>query len=250
MSAEAEEVQEKVKNPIEDKARADGWAPLDEWKGDPEKWKSAEQFVEDGEHIASILKSKVERLEGKLDSALETNKKFNEFTQRALEKERKEKESAIRELEEARKQAVTDGDGEAFARADKQIDELKTQPQQEQQLDPQAKAWLNDNNWYQQNEKLTVYADGLADMLAAQGYTGKAYFDELSKRVRDTFPEDFGNKNRKKPNTVESGGEAVVDTGSRTFDKLPKEAKDAYKQFAKDIPGFTKEQFVSQYDWD
>lgn len=250
------EAEKKVESSVDDsgidyesKARADGWAPKEDWKGDPEKWKTAEQFVHDGEEIASIMKSKIERLESKLDSALQTNKKFNEFTQRALDKERKEKDKAIAELEKAKAQAITDGDGVAAIQAEKQIDELKVEAPPEQQLDPLAQSWLNDNAWYQQNQKLTVYADGLADMLVAQGYTGKAYFDELTKQVKETFPEDFGNKNRNKPNTVESGHEAV-DTGGKTFDKLPKEAKDAFQQFKRDIPGFTKEQFLEQYDWE
>jgi DNA-binding ferritin-like protein len=234
----------------EAEARSQGWAPEENWKGDPDKFKSAEQFVKDGENIPAILKSKVERLESRVEQLLDSNKQFNEFSQRSLEKEKKEKEQVIQELQEARKQAVNDGDGDAFDRADKQLDELKTAPIETQGIDPMAKDWLSHNTWYETNATLAAFADGMADRLIAQGYTGKAYFDELTERTKEAFPEEFGNKNRKKPNLVEDGEPAVVDSSKQTFNNLPKEAKEAYANFKRDIPGFTKEQFVEQYDWE
>jgi hypothetical protein len=234
----------------EAEAKAQGWAPEEEWRGKPEDFKTAEQFIKDGENIPAILKSKVERLEGRVEELLDSNKKFNEFSQKSLEKERKEKEKAIAQLEDVRKQAVTEGDGEAFDRADKQINELREDIRPEpQELDPMAKRWLSANSWYETNDKLAAYADGQADRLIAQGYTGQAYFDELTKRVHETFPDEFGNKNRSKPNTVEDATPSSP-SSKHTFDNLPADAKEAYAQFKRDIPGFTKEQFVEQYDWE
>lgn len=234
----------------EAEAKAQGWAPEDQWRGKPEDFKSAEEFVKAGENIPAILKSKVDRLEDRVEQLLDSNKKLNEMSQRTLQKERKEKQGLIAELEEARKQAITEGDGEAFDRADKQINDLKREDiPPEQQLDPMAKNWLDNNPWYESNGTLAAYADGLADRLVAQGYTGKAYFDELTKRVHDTFPDEFGNKNRDKPSLVESGAPSSP-SSKRTFDNLPTDAKEAFAQFAKDIPGLTKEQFVEQYDWE
>jgi hypothetical protein len=234
----------------EAEAKAQGWAPEEQWRGKPEDFKTAEEFVKAGESIPAILKSKVDKLESRVEQLLDSNKKLNEMSQRTLQKERKEKENLIAELEEARKQAITEGDGDAFDRADKQINDLKREDiPPEQKLDPMAKNWLDNNPWYESNGTLAAYADGLADRLVAQGYTGKAYFDELTKRVHDTFPDEFGNKNRDKPSLVESGTPSSP-SSKRTFDNLPSDAKEAFAQFAKDIPGLTKEQFVEQYDWD
>jgi len=233
----------------EAEAKAQGWAPEEEWRGKPEDFKSAEQFIKDGESIPAILKSKVDKLEGRVEELLESNKKFNEFSQRSLEKERKEKEKLISQLEEARKQAITEGDGEAFDRADRQINDLRNDNQPPQGLDPVAKKWLDANPWYETNAKLAIHADGLADRLVAQGYTGQAYFDELTKQVREAFPEEFGNRNRSKPSSVESATPSSP-SSKRTFDSLPADAKEAYAQFKRDIPGFTKAQFVEQYDWE
>lgn len=234
----------------EGEARAQGWAGAENWKGDPKDFKSAEQFVKDGEKIPAILKSKVERLENRVEQLLDSNKKFNEFSQKSLAKERKEKDKVIKELQAVRKQAVTDGDGDAFDRADQQINDLREEPEPTQELDPAAKQWLENNNWYQTNDTLAAFADGIADRLVGQGYTGQAYFDELTKRTQEAFPDQFKNKNRQKPNSVDGGTPPVKSSSGRTFNDLPKEAKAAYANFKRDIPDFTKDQYIEQYDWD
>lgn len=241
----------------EAEAKKEGWAPIENWKGDPDDFKSAKQFVEDGEKIPAILKSKVERLEAEREKDHErtrelrqTTKQFKEFMESSLSRERKEKDKLRRELEGVRKQAVTDGDGEAFDRADRQLNELKDDvPVQTDGMDPLAEGWLQSNQWYVENDTLGAFADGLAERLVAQGYTGKAYYDELTKRTKETFPDQFGNKNRSKPNAVESTTEPVK-TSDQSWDNLPPEAKAAYAQFAKDIPDFSKEDYVANYDWE
>lgn len=235
----------------EAEARKEGWVPQDEWNGPDDKWKPAQQFVEDGEKIVPILKSKVDRLENRIDEVLTTNQKLNEFHQQSLAKERKAKEELIKELEQVRQQAVTEGDGEAFTRADSQLNELRGGDNyMQQQLDPMAEQWLSNNQWYTQNFELGAYADGLADRLRDMGYSGQAYYDELTKRVKERFPDEFGNKNRQRASSVETGGAPDVDSKSRTFDNLPDEAKKAYERFKRDVPGFTKKQYVEQYDWE
>ncbi len=113
-----------------------------------------------------------------------------------------------------------------------------------------AEAWLSDNSWYKTDPVLATFADGLVDRVIQEGYRDKAYYGEITKRVKEAFPERFENPKRKQPNSVEDGGEQVVVSKDRTFDKLPKEAKSAYAMFKRDIPGFTKEQFVANYDWE
>jgi len=241
--------EEVVERDYEAEASKEGWAPQDQWKGDPERWKTAEQFVKDGEKIVPILKSKVDRLESRVNEVLASNKKFNEFTQRSIAKEKKEKESLIRELEAAKAQAITDGDGVAAVKADNDIQELRTEVQPDRP-DPLVEEWLGENQWYKTNDKLAIFADGIAERIVNEGYTGKAYFNELTRRVKEAHPNEFENKNRSKPQPVETSGEKAVDSNERTFDKLPPDAKKAYKEFKRDIPGFTKEQFVDQYDWE
>jgi hypothetical protein len=67
--------------------------------------------------------------------------------------------------------------------------------------------------------------------------------------VKEAYPDEFENKNRSRPNSVESGHEAS-NSQARTWANLPEDAKAAFKQFQRDMPGLTEEDFVSQYDWD
>jgi len=239
---------------VEQEARKEGWVPQDEWKGDPEKWKPAEKFVEDGKNINGILRSKVDRLEERVEQLLDSNKQLNEFSQRTIEKERKEKTSLINELKAARKQAVTDGDGDAYERANDQIQNLQEdlRPAPEK-LDPVAQTWLRENSWYESNRKLHAFADGVADQLIESGYVpgSKAYFDELTSQVKETFPEEFENKNRGGAAAVETPGkESKKDSEAKTFDNLPPEAKAQFEIFKRDIPNFSKEDYVDNYDWE
>jgi hypothetical protein len=236
---------------FETEARGDGWKPEGEWKGDPPNggFKSAEQFVSDGENINGLLKGKVERIEQELIQSRETNKKFNEFTQRALAKEKSEKADLVRKLQATKAQAITDGDGLAAVSAENEIAELQREEPQ-QQLNPVQSKWLDQNSWYKTNENLAAFADGISERIEAQGYTGQAYFDEITSRTKEMFPDQFSNPNRNKSASVESGGEAGRGSEDKSFDKLPSEAKAAYAQFAIDIPNFTKDMYVESYEWE
>ena len=242
----------------ESEASKQGWRPQDEWKGPPEQWKDAKQFVEDGKNIlplvqkkASDLEHKVEELTQRVESLTHSNAELNKMSQRQIEKEKNEKESLRAELAEMRKKAITEGDGDAFERADKQIRELDDDPTMpEAPLPPGGKEFLERNPWFDTNEDLTAYANGIADKIANKGFTGAAYFAELERRVKARFPEEFENPKKKEPSTVEDGGQREVSEGKRTFENLPPEAKAAFKQFEKDIPGFTKEQYLEQYEWE
>ena len=235
---------------FETEARADGWVPKTEWKGPEEKWRPAEEFVSVGENINGILKNKVDRLETRINELTTSNREITEFAKQSQAKDRKESERLISELEGLRQQAVTDGDGAAFTKADTEIHNLRKEPPPTQS-NPEAERWLGGNQWYANNPKLAAYADGISDRLRDQGYNdhGTAYFEELTRQVKETFPDDFGNSHRSQPTAVETGGEVAIDREAQTFDNLPADAKVQFARFERDIPGFTKEQYVEQYDW-
>ena len=233
----------------EAEALADGWNP--EFDG-PGK-KDARTFVEDGERISGMLKSKIGRLEERIDSLTHTNAEFKQYTDKQIKRERQEKEAAIANLEKVRAQAITDGDGLAAVQAEKDINTLQKEEVQSpnEAIQQMSQQWVTDNPWYASNKKLGRFADGIADQVIAEGFTGQAYFNELTRQVKEVFPEEFENPNRKKAGSVESGGDKTVDgSEARTWANLPKEAKDAAKRFEKDIPGFKREDYLATYEWE
>lgn len=233
----------------EKEAIADGWNP----NFDGEGKKDAQTFVEDGEKISGMLKAKIGRLEDRIDSQSHTFAEFKQYTDGQRKKDAKENERLVSELEKVKAQAITDGDGVAAVNADREIQNLQgnEQPQEPQVYNQMAQDWASENKWYATDQKLGRYADGIADQIVAQGYTGQAYFNELTRQVKETFPEEFENPNRQKAGSVEGGGaKEVKDSKAQTWANLPDEAKDAAKRFEKDIPGFDRKDYVANYEWE
>jgi hypothetical protein len=234
----------------EAEASEQGWTPKENWKGPEEKWTDAKTFVERGEKIAGILKSKVERLETKVESLTEANKKFGEYHKQTVETQRKKTAKRIAELEGQLAQSITDGDGQAYTVARNEIDDLKSQQQapadDEAAWNQMTQSWVAENRWYVENPKLAAYADGISDRVRAEGYTGQAYFSELSRRVHEDFPEAFENPKKSKANAVDEGGQKSTGSKAQTYDSLPADAKKACNDFVKQ--GFmTREDYVNQY---
>lgn len=48
---------------VEQEARKMGWVEEELWKGDPDKWRPAEEFVERGKNIVPILRDRLEKME-------------------------------------------------------------------------------------------------------------------------------------------------------------------------------------------
>ena len=236
----------------EKEALADGWNP----NYDGENKVDAKTFVERGEKINGMLKGKIGRLEERIDSLTQTNAEFKKYTDAQIKKEQEKNDKLISELEKVKAQAITDGDGAAAVQAEKDIQSLQankpqTATEQSQAYNRMAEQWANENKWYATNERLGAFADGIAERVINEGYTGQAYFNELTRRTKEAFPEEFENPNKKKPGTVESGGDkGVKDSKSRNWSNLPADAKAQAERFIKDIPGYTKEQYLEQYDWD
>lgn len=237
----------------EQEAQKGGWVPKEEWKGEDEAWKPAQQFVEDGEKTLPIFKARVEKelgeLKDELKEAKKANSEFGDFFRDFKARQDKETKDLRNQLQEKRDKAASEDDLAAYNAADKELRELDAQPTQT--FPPETKQWLADNQWYETNEDMSIYADGVADRLVAQGYVGgsKAYWDELTTRVKTRFPDEFENKNRQRPASVEDTSE-TLDSKPKTYANLPVDAKKACDDFVKQGIFKDKEEYVAAYDWE
>jgi len=239
----------------EQEAREQGWKPLSEFKGPEDKWTDPRTFVEKGEKISGILKSRLDRQEREIADLRNANKEFGEYQKRLRERDRQKAEQRIAELEAARAQAVTNGDGTEFTRLDREIRQeqvnMESPPANGTGYSPDVEArWIQENPWYGQDKALTAFADGVTGMVEAEGYQGQARLDEIARRTKETFPDRFENPNRKGANSVDEGGEMEsVDRNARTFENLPPDAKAAAKRF--EAQGLTTlDDYVKNYEWD
>jgi hypothetical protein len=90
----------------------------------------------------------------------------------------------------------------------------------------------------------------LAEQIINQGYTGPAYYTELTRRVKEDHPEEFQNPRKAQAQPVETGGELdTKDATAHTYENLDPEAKAACDRFV--AGGFTtQEEYVANFDWD
>ena len=60
--------------------------------------------------------------------------------------------------------------------------------------DPKAEDWANKNEWFGQDEPMTLTSFSIHRKLVEEGFdtTSDSYYNEVDKRMRDTFPHKFG----------------------------------------------------------
>jgi len=212
------------------RAMKDGWAPKEQWKGDPSKWVDAAEFNYRGELMRHIQRSNDEVAElraakGVTDKALE---KLGKVHQKTLEREKQE----ILEAIEAEKiQAIEDGDGKAAVAADKKLDKVKAEfqemegeianeaPGEEQIQYPQEYVdWAQQNNeWYGKNAAMTAKSDLEAQVFLVDYYEEhgvqpqpREVLEHLDVYIRETYPKAFGlNESPQKQSTRQQSTEMI-----------------------------------------
>ena len=254
---------------IEEKARDGGWVPEDEWEGDPPEggFRTAQEFLDYGEKRGPALHDQNQRLteqlaasDQRLDEMQRTMGELRDFHKGA---QTRAVETARQQLEDERRKAVETGDVPAYDAAGEKIaklDETPAEPVQNPDDDPEFKAWMRDNAWYNDNIKMTIYADQAAGVIkGSKKLTGRALYDAAAEAVRDEFPGYFTNANRNDPPHVEGGGAPSISRKSgKTYADLPADAKAACDGFCetmvtgpdgKQEPLMTRKEYLADYEW-
>ncbi len=237
------------------------WVPKEEFKGHPDHWKPARQFVKDGENFLPILKANERKLREKLETERADFAKRLERQEKTLtniyQREVGRYEAQIAFLKDQQEKAVEAGDVAAFKRLDKQIDNLAAPEEPDIEVpaseDP-AKAeadFAATSTWYGKDKDLTDYAIGYSRRLGSESPTLSmaANIRMTEEKVRQMFPHKFT-----KPAV---NGHAAVDGGGafngappskKGFDSLPAEAKATYERFDPKIKAaMTKAQYAEEY---
>lgn len=252
---------------VEQRAMRLGWVPKDQFKGDPDKHRSAEEFLDRGVNMLPLLQRDNEklhrgmsRLEKRLEEQSRTFEEFQKFSQQGMEREYKRgKAEAEAKLDTAIQNADVAGAQQA-RRELAAIEEARPQPVQERKepdkpkVDPVFQDWMDENPWFNSDQALQGYA-GKQYSILEKKYPGRApreLLDETKKLVMDKFPEEFGiNPRREAASAVsEPSGAGQQRKKGRTYADLPPDAKKACDKFVRTIPGYTREKYIETYDWD
>lgn len=240
-----EDPEDVAPDPVEALAKEMGWAPKDDWKGDPDKHVDATTFIKTGPEILKTTLRKQDETAAETNAKLkEMRESMDEFAAFNRDVEKKSYDRARADLKAEQRQAVQDGDEDAYDAAEARIDELdKGKPAEKPEKDEKAefdavgeadlKEFMADNSWYGADGdiKATAYAESIAAVVG-QKYQGKAFYEKIADEVKKEFPEKFSNPNRKRKSNVEGGGEEARKGGDETYANLPADAK---KQCAKFI---------------
>lgn len=259
--SEIEEVQnaEAEAPPVEDRARDMGWAPKDDWRGDPDKWVDAAEFVRRGDEVLPIVRAEKKKLEASLAKAegeiAEMKATFREFKKHHTATNQRAYERAIKDLQERQAEAVEAGDLRAVRETTKEIVDLTSQikaPETEE-ADPYktpdhaktVNAWKGENPWFESDSVMTAAAHAIGAELERSGVRGADQLAEVAKRIRAEFPHKFQNERRAAPAAVE-GASAPARKAGKTWADLPPEARATAERWVKQ--GLvTKETYVRDY---
>ena len=232
-------------------ARDMGWKPKDEWHGEPDGFRDAEEFVKRGEEIVGYMRrdrdvqrAKAERAETDRDVRI---RRLEAANTASLERQATQHKADIKAISAGQRKATEEGDLAEFDALEAKRDAL-TPPEAPQEQpahspdDSAVKEWAKDNPWFYTDPDMRALATSTAGRLAQGGADVHAQIAEAEKEVRRRFPEKF------------EAPKAIVETGGQPpkrgpkpkgVAQLPKEAREAFDGFVK--MGVYKKDDLSDY---
>ena len=254
-----EEAQEARPASVEDDARAQGWVPKSEFKGDPKDWRSAEVFVERGP-----LMKHIKELNRKMESLVTLSE---QTSQRAKAAEIVGYKKAVADMKAARTEALEMGD---TLRADKLTDTIAQTQSYVQAVEAQASqpsipvevqnfiekhkdTWLNYNSPL--NCAMTNFAMTYEQQIREQnpGISWAEVGEIVEAAVVESFPQAFPKKHTSSPppTTSPRKTERMNTSGVSTIHDLPAEARQVYNTVAeikkKHGQSYSVKQFLETY---
>lgn len=189
---------------VEQQAMEHGWRPKEEFQEQPgKKWRSAEEFM-DRKPLYDKLEEQSRKIK-QLDQGLKTLADHNAGIEKAAY------QRALNELKSAKTQALEAGDLVQVEKIRDQIDELKQAPPaavagaNPPQAQAEFESWQKRNGWYNTDEDLTAFADGLGNKLQKQGKTPAEIMATVEEKIKQVFPEKFTNPNKASAPKMEEG---------------------------------------------
>ena len=255
---------------LEAKARSMGWAPKERWRGDPEEWVDAAEFLKRGETLIPVLRANNRKLEEQTSSLAAQNRdlatqleelrnSMNEFTEAQREMMRDRLAQQRTEIRKQLREARDSGDDAAIERLEQTLDENAEQAAELKETKPAATstkakapaessdyiAWKAANPWYggssKEDQRKSALAMQFGREAAAQGLKGTAFFEYIDAELEQLRPTPTKKVEGGRP--PERGG-----GGGNDFDALPPEAKAQAKKDAVRFVGPNKV-FKTEKEW-
>lgn len=189
---------------VEQKAFDQGWRPEEAFEGDKDNWKTAKEYIKDGEWIGQINDLKREMGDQK--------RQFDERLVNANKLSDARRKSEIEALRKEQKNAVGMADEDAYDAAQVKIDAIDQQAQDEtastpqQNKDPVIAAWEVKNPWINDvNDIKTAVTQGIWNSFLQQNpaATNQQALAHVDTELNKLYPTNNTNPRRDQPNTTE-----------------------------------------------
>jgi hypothetical protein len=254
-------------NDVEDQARALGWKPEAEFKGDSSKWTDAEAFLEvhgrNNGALRNALAQQAKDLAELKEQMRGMDTAHRKIFDMQIKKQKEEFDQQVAFLKAQKREALRSGEHETAADIDEQIDSLRERGPdlpdvpQTQSVTPGLQpnwrenkilsAWADRNSWFDKDEDMSAYAGAIGQQLRAQNpaLPFSSLLEEVTVRVRKAFPQKF-TATRRNPVEGATPGATSVAAGTRTYGGLPRDAKSACDEAVAE-GGITQKQWVDLY---
>lgn len=162
---EVEDAEEQIDGLVVKLAKEGGWAPKEEWRGKPEQWVRADEYV--GRQLKRVAS---------LEDRLKRQDQVNKDTMAQIRQ--RERQMAEEEL----RQAVVSGNTEeAIAVARRAAGP-----------EPAVEQFIQKNSsWYNRDFAATQFAIGICNQAASQGLSVQQQMETTQREVEKRFPELF-----------------------------------------------------------
>lgn len=234
---DAPEIQEpEVPEPIINLASELGWVPKDQFRGDPEKWRPADEFIKAGRDIQQTTSRELRGLREQME-------RMGNVTTRLMT----DREAEINAQWEARiAQAAEDGDTALAVRLAK---ERPAEQPQALSPPPTVQEWVSRNEWFNKDPLAQMRAKEISDGLARTGVTDvNEQLRQVERAIRREFPEHFPAK-AKDPPATQTGlsRKAAPSNRAKGFADMPAESQQMAKDMVRRNPSVTLEAIAASY---
>jgi hypothetical protein len=203
---------------LEQKAREIGWRPKEEFRGDPEKWVEAGEYLRRGEEVLPLVKAENRHLKDKTDTltrevaqlkavVTEQSRSMTDLVDFSRQQLKDKLAEQKRQLTAELRAATREDDETRIALLEEQLEEnaeardkLKAPkpeaaaPAAPQTIEetPEYRAFVNRNPWFNgtsaEDREKTVEALALAQAAAASGKKGEAFFTAVEEKMNKLYP--------------------------------------------------------------
>jgi predicted transcriptional regulator len=207
---------------VDDLASEMGWTPKDQWRGDPDKWKPAHEFMRATVDVNHKLGNKLKSFEDQLAAMARTSA---QLTERAVAQERQR-------ILDARREAIDMGDHAGVEAAD---EGLRSLPKPEAvTTPPETRDFVARNEWFGKDQEATVWAQNRAQQLYEQGIGPARQLSIVEREAKGLFPELFPEpKAKAKAAPLNEPGNRGARPAAKGFSAMPADAQAAALDYEK-----------------